>query len=264
MQNNINRIDDKFKELRKSRKKALIIFITAGYPNLKTTEELVVEFVRAGVDMIELGVPFTDPLADGAVIQQASFEALKNNVRLIDVINLVGRLRKRVRIPILIMTYYNPIFAMGEDKFIDISARKGLDGVIVPDLPADEGKGFTLKAGKSGLYNISFVAPTTTLKRMKMILRLAKGFIYYVSLTGVTGARKSFPLRLKENVRKLKRHTQVPVCVGFGVSNRKQATRISVFADGVIVGSAVVSKIRENIGKHNLVKEVAGFVRALR
>ena len=149
MQNNINRIDDKFKELRKSRKKALIIFITAGYPNLKTTEELVVEFVRAGVDMIELGVPFTDPLADGAVIQQASFEALKNNVRLIDVINLVGRLRKRVRIPILIMTYYNPIFAMGEDKFIDISARKGLDGVIVPDLPADEGKGFALKAGKS-------------------------------------------------------------------------------------------------------------------
>ncbi len=264
MQEKINRIDARFKELKKNKGKARIIFITAGYPTLKITEQLVIAFSREGVDMIELGVPFTDPMADGPVIQYASQEALKNNVRLIDVINLVGRLRRKTGIPILLMTYYNPIFAMGEDKFIDYSVRKGLDGVIVPDLPADEGKDFILKGGKAGLHNVCFVAPTTSLKRMKMILKLAKGFVYYVSSTGVTGVRKSLPPELKENVARIKRHTQVPVCVGFGVSSRKQIRGIMKFADGVIIGSAVVSKIKENIGKPCMVEKVTSYVKGLR
>lgn len=264
MPEDINRIDAKFKELKAAREKALIVFITAGYPSLKITERLVIELAKSKADIIELGVPFTDPMADGPVIQYASQEALKNNIRLIDIINLVGRLRKKTKIPILLMTYYNPIFAFGEEKFIRYAVRKGIDGIIIPDLPADEGRRFILRAKKAGLHNVCFIAPTTSSKRMRMILRLAKGFIYYVSSTGVTGARKVFSSKLKENIIKIKRYTQVPVCVGFGVSSRKQIRKIFRFADGVIVGSAVVAKIKENIGKPCIVDKVASFVKDLK
>jgi len=264
MAKKVNRIDSKFKELKKKKHKALAVFITAGYPNLKVTEELVIEFEKAGVDIIELGVPFSDPMADGPEIQNASFEALRNNIRLIDIINLVGRLRRKVNIPILLMTYYNPVFSFGQEKFIKEAVDKGVDGVIIPDFPPDEGKDFIRKAEKAGIYNICFIAPTTSLKRMKMILRLANGFIYYVSLTGVTGARRALSYDLGENVKKLKRHTRLPVCVGFGVSCRDQVRQISGFADGVIVGSAIVSKIRENIKSPYLIKRVVNFVRSLK
>lgn len=264
MSRRVNRIDSKFKELKEKKQKALIAFITAGYPDLKVTEKLVIEFEKAGVDIVELGVPFSDPMADGPEIQNASEEALKNNIRLIDIINLVGRLRRNVSIPILLMTYYNPVFAFKQEKFIKDALKKGVDGVIIPDLPLDEGRDFIRKAERAGICNICFIAPTTSLKRMKMILKLAKGFIYYVSLTGVTGARMALPDDLKENVIKIKRHTQIPVCVGFGVSSRAQVKRIAGFTDGVIVGSAIVSKIRENINSPYLIKRVADFVRSLK
>ncbi|MBN2831273.1 MAG: tryptophan synthase subunit alpha [Candidatus Omnitrophica bacterium] len=260
----INRIDGCFKELKKKKQKALVIFITAGYPSLKVTEKLVLEFEKAGVDIIELGVPFSDPMADGPVIQFSSFEALKNNTRLTDIINLVGRLRRKVNIPLLLMTYYNPVFSFGEDRFIKEAIVKGVDGVIIPDLPPDEGKDFVHKAQRAGLYSICFIAPTTSLKRMKIILKLAKGFIYYVSLTGVTGARKSLSYDLKENVTKIKKYTQVPVCVGFGVSCREQVKQVSKFSDGVIVGSAIINKIKENIKNPYLIKEAVNFVRGLK
>lgn len=260
----MNRIDLKFKELKINKEKAFIAFITAGYPNLSITEKLIREFDKSGVDIIELGVPFSDPMADGLVIQEASSAALKKNTRLIDILNLVKKVRKDVFIPILLMTYYNPIFCFGDDKFIKRALNSGVDGVIIPDLPAEEGRDFMRKANKSGLNNICFISPTTSLKRIKFILKIAKGFIYYVSLTGVTGIRKNLASSLRQNIKTIKRYTDKPVCAGFGVSSRKQAKEVGEIADGVIVGSAIVSKIKENIDNPDLVKRVSKFVQGLK
>jgi len=262
--NGMNRIEKKFKELKKVRQKAFIAFITAGYPNLSITEKLIRKFDKSGVDIIELGVPFSDPMADGPVIQEASQWALKKNTRLIDVLNLVKKLRKNITCPILLMTYYNPIFCFGDDKFIKRAVQSGVDGVIIPDLPPDEGRDFIRKANKSGLTNICFVSPTTNIKRIKFISLAAKGFIYYVSLTGVTGMRKTLASNLRQNIKTIKRYTDKPVCVGFGVSNRIQVKEVGKIADGVIVGSAIVGKIKENINNPCLIKRVGRFVQGLK
>jgi len=260
----MNRIEKKFKELKKSNKKAFIAFITAGYPSLSITEKLVIELERSGVDIIELGVPFSDPMADGPIIQEASCEALKKKIRLIDILSLAKKMRKKVGIPIILMTYYNPIFSLGDDKFIKMAIGSGVDGVIIPDLPADEGKDFIRKANKSGLNNICFISPTTSIDRIKLISNLAKGFIYYVSLAGVTGIRKALASNLGQNIKRIKRYTDKPVCVGFGVSSHKQVISVGKIADGVIIGSAIVAKIKENINNPSLVKRVGEFVKGLK
>ncbi len=259
----MNRIDLKFKELRDRKQKAFIVFITAGYPSLKVTEELILRFAGAGGDIIEFGVPFTDPMADGPVIQHASCQALKNNTRLLDILNLVKKVWSKVFIPITLMTYYNPVFSFGEDKFINASLAAGVDAMIIPDLPVDEGKEFILRANRAGLYNICFISPTTSLQRMKFILKFAKGFIYYVSLTGVTGMRRDLPKDIKNNISRIKSHTALPVCAGFGISNRLQAKKLSAFSDGVIIGSAIVAKIKENIKSPYLIRKITRFVKGL-
>jgi len=260
----VNRIDRKFKELKTVHKKAFIAFITAGYPNLSVTERLILEFAKIGVDIIELGVPFSDPLADGPVIQESSQEALKKNTHLIDILNLVRRVRKVVDIPISLMTYYNPVFCFGEERFIRKAKDYGVDGVIVPDLPPEEGRSFIKCANRAGIDVICFLSPTSSLERIKFISKVSKGFIYYVSLTGVTGMRKNLPQGLINNVAEIKKYTQKPVCVGFGVSNPLQVKQIYKFADGVIVGSAIVKKIKDNRGKPDLVKRVSNFVKSLK
>ncbi|MDP2941369.1 MAG: tryptophan synthase subunit alpha [Candidatus Omnitrophota bacterium] len=259
----MNRIEKKFRDLKRANKKAFIAFITAGYPNLATTEKLVREFERAGVDIVELGVPFSDPMADGPVIQEASRHALEKNTHLADILRLVRKLRPRVRLPIALMTYYNPVFCFGEEKFISQALACGVDGVIIPDLPPDEGRAFISRSRKAGLDVICFLSPTSSLPRVKYIASVTRGFIYYVSLTGVTGARKALPADLKNNLALIKRYTSKPVCVGFGVSTAAQVKAVSSIADGVIVGSAIVKKIKENIGKPDLVKNVTGFVSSL-
>jgi tryptophan synthase alpha chain len=259
----MNRIDRKFKELRKADKKAFIVFMTAGYPDLKTTEKLIVELARIGVDIIELGVPFSDPLADGPVIQEASQKALERHVHLEDILSLVRKTRKAVQVPLCLMTYYNPVFSFGEKRFVDQSLRSGVDGVIIPDLTPEEGTPLIQYARKKGLDVVCFVSPTSTPERIKFISRLSSGFIYYVSLTGVTGARRDLASDLVRKVRAVKKLTQKPVCVGFGVSTPEQVRNIRKIADGVIVGSAVVKKIKEHLGRPDLVKEVSRFVRLL-
>jgi len=259
----MNRIERKFKDLDKLKRKAFISFITAGYPDLAATEKLVREFERAGVDIVELGVPFSDPMADGPVIQEASQHALEKNVHLIDILRMVKRARLHVRLPIVLMTYYNPVFCFGEEKFISQARACGVDGVIIPDLPPEEGRAFISRSRKAGLDVICFLSPTSPLPRVKYIASVTKGFIYYVSLTGVTGARKALPADLKNNLALIKRYTSKPVCVGFGVSTAAQVKAVSSIADGVIVGSAIIGKIKENIGKADLVKNVTGFVSSL-
>jgi tryptophan synthase alpha chain len=260
----MNRIDKRFKELKKAKKKAFIAFITAGYPNLSVTEKLIYEFDKIGVDILELGVPFSDPMADGLVIQEASQVALKRNTHLIDILKLVKKARKRVTMPICLMTYFNPVFCFPERDFIMKAIESGVDGVIIPDLPPEEGKDFIQAANRRGLDTICFLSPTSSVKRIKLISRVSKGFIYYVSLTGVTGERNKLSVDIRRKINLIKRHTSKPVCVGFGVSTPAQAREIKKIADGVIIGSAIVKKIKENIGKPGLIERVSGIVAALK
>jgi len=260
----LNRIDVKFRQLKKNRQKALIIFITAGYPSLDATYKLILEFSRIGVDIIELGVPFSDPIADGPVIQKASQVALNKKVNLIDILNLVRRARKKTDIPICLMTYYNPVFCFGERRFVKMAAASGVDGLLVPDLPPEEAGVLLGLARKSDLDIIFFISPTTTPKRIKSIARVSKGFVYYISLTGITGIRKNLPQDLVSNIRSLKKNISRPICVGFGISTPGQVKQIFRIADGAIIGSAVVKKIKDNLKKRSLIKTVSKFVYRLR
>jgi len=259
----MNRIDAAFRQLRKDGRKAFIAFLTAGYPDLAATEKLVLELSNRGADLIELGIPFSDPMADGPVIQESSQAALDRHVRLTDVLQLVKSLRRRTQIPLLFMSYYNPILCMGECRFAKEAARCGLDGVIVPDLPPEEGRSLSKAARMNGIHTISFVAPTTDRKRLAFIAHAARGFIYYLSVAGVTGARRTLPADVASHVRGIQRLTRTPVCVGFGVSTPGQVRNIQSVADGVIVGSAIIRKIKEHRQDARLVSKVGAYVASL-
>jgi len=218
----MNRIDKTFLELKKKKKKAFIVYLTVGFPNVATTEKLILALADAGVDMFELGMPFSDPLADGPIIQASSAYALRNKVTLNTVLSLTERLRKRIDKPLLLMGYFNQIMQFGVERFAKASKTKGVDGVIVPDLPIDESKNLSNQLKKNNVHLINFIAPTTEISRAKAIAKVSKGFIYYVSLTGTTGARKKLPAEIAKRVRSLKKFIKVPICVGFGISKRKQ------------------------------------------
>lgn len=260
----MNRIEHKFNELRRENKKAFIAFITAGYPSLNITRKLIIEFARVGVDIIELGVPFSDPMADGPIIQEASQLALERGVNPDKILNLVKLVRKEVSTPICLMTYYNPVFCFGEERFIRKAAACGADALILPDLPPEEGRPLIKLSAKFNLDTVFFLSPTSTRERIKSVSRVATGFIYYICLTGVTGPRQKLPSDLINNLRLIKKYTRKPVCVGFGVSNPQQIKQIYKVADGVIVGSAIIKKIKENLNKKNLPKIVAEFVASLK
>ena len=261
----MNRIDSKFRELRKNRQKAFIAFLTAGYPGLAATEKLVLEFEKNGADIIELGVPFSDPIADGPVIQMSSYAALKKGVTVKKILNSVSRLRRRSAIPLIAMSYFNPILRYGLPRFIKDAVKAGLDAVIIPDLPPEEEKDFAKEALSAGLYVIRFIAPTTTLSRARSIARSARGFIYFVSLTGVTGARSSMPDGLRLQLSSVKKIAgPIPVCAGFGVSTPAQARFVSSMCDGVIVGSAIIKMISKYIGRPGLASSVGAFVKRLK
>ncbi len=258
-----NRIEKKFKALRKQGKKAFIAFITAGDPNLTTTKKLVLSFEKAAVDIVELGVPFSDPMADGPVIQAASQRALRKKTNLRKILKLVSQIRKNSSMPIALMSYYNPIFNFGIKRFVLNAVKSGVDGVIIPDLPPEEGRDLIVSAKKNNLATIFFVSPTSVEERIKLAAKVSTGFIYYVSLTGTTGQSLKLPKGLLANIRLVKKYTKKPVCVGFGISNSKQVKRLSRVADGVIVGSAIVRQIEKNLRNKDLVKNISSFVRKL-
>lgn len=261
----MNRIDKKFAQLRAEKKKALIPFLTAGYPDFATTEKLVLEFEQNGADIIELGVPFSDPIADGPVIQKSSEEALKKGATLPKVLELVARLRRKTEIPLAAMSYINPILSYGPRRFVADALRSGLDAVIIPDLPLDEEKELAASARQKGLEIIVFIAPTTKAERERLILKHAEGFVYFVSLTGVTGVRKNLAPGLKGELSAVKKMAgAMPVCAGFGVSDAAQARTVASLCDGVIVGSAIIAQITKNLGRRDLVPRAGAFVRHLR
>ena len=239
----MNRIDKKFSALKKKKAKAFIAYVTAGDPSLPMTGKIVLELERSGADIIELGIPFSDPLADGPTIQAASHRALAKGVTLRKVFRTVGSLRKNTDIPIVFMTYYNPVLRYGILNFVKGCKASGVDGVIIPDLPYEEAKDLIAASRKARIATIFLAAPTSTKTRIKNIVKNSTGFIYYVSLTGVTGARRELPAEITSNVRAIKSITKKPVAVGFGISTRSQAKEVARRADGVIVGSAIVKII---------------------
>lgn len=240
---------NKIREVKKKRKKLFCVFLTLGYPSLAATERLILSCEKAGVDILELGFPFSDPLADGPTIQFSSEQALKKNISIQDAFQLVKRLRAQgCRIPIVFFGYINPVYAYGEKNFARDAREAGIDGLIIPDLPPEEEKDFQKECRKRGLAQILLVAPTTSDKRARLIVARSQGFIYYVSLRGVTGARKAVPSDLKAHLAKLKRMSSKPVLVGFGVSNPEQAQEISRMSHGVIVGSAVIERLKRGVG----------------
>ena len=256
----MNRIDKKFRELKRAKKKAFIAYITAGDTSLSMTEKLVQALEGSGVDIVELGIPFSDPLADGPTIQAASERALKGGATLRKAFTLVARLRNKVAIPIVFMTYYNPVLRYGLARFFESCKSCGVDGVIVPDLPCEEAKELVLLGRKKGTTTIFLAAPTSTDASIKAIAKNSSGFIYYVSLTGVTGARSKLASDIASNVRRIKAVTNKPVAVGFGISNPVQARQLAKTADGVIVGSAIVKIISE---KKDVIPRVSRFACSL-
>lgn len=231
-------------------KKLFCAFLTLGYPNLQATEKLIEGFAARGVDLIELGFPFSDPLADGPTIQYASEAALRRGVTMGDAFRVVRNVRKKgVKIPIFFFSYLNPIFHWGEERFPARLKKEGFNGLIVPDCPPDEEKLLWRSAKKAGIHPVFLVAPTTTPERMRKIFARSEGFIYYVSLRGVTGARKALAGDLKKNLGKLRRLGNTPVLVGFGVSSPEQVKKLSRHSDGVIVGSAIVDRLCKSGGR---------------
>ncbi len=254
----MNRIEEKFRELKEKKKKALIVFLTVGYPDLSTTEKLVYNLEDYGVDLIELGVPFSDPIADGPTIQYSSFIALKQGISLKKILEFVKRIHSRTALPLILMSYYNPIYQF--PAFFENAKKAGVDGVIIPDLPPEEGRCISLRTKKLGLDLVYLLAPTSNDERIKLISQKSQGFVYVVSLTGVTGIREKLPQGLESFLKKVKNHADKPLALGFGISRAEQIRPVKRFVDGIIVGSAIIEIIRKT---KNPFPQIRNFVSEL-
>lgn len=240
---------------------AFIPYVTVGYPDVAATMEVVPLLAKNGADMVELGIPFSDPLADGVTIQQASFRALENGVTPARCLEVARAVRRQVEIPLIFMSYFNPLFSYGLEAFCAESARAGVDGLIVPDLPPEEAAPLEESAARHGLDLIYLLAPTSTEERIGQVARRSRGFIYLVSVTGVTGARETLPPELAEFVARVRKFTAKPLCVGFGIATPEQAAEVAKIADGVIIGSRLVQLMGSRESWQPLVAEFAGRIK---
>ena len=254
----MNRIQKAFKRLKETGRKAFIPYVMAGDPGLDETMERVFMLEECGADIVELGVPFSDPVADGPTIQRAAERALRAGVSLRKMLTFMKELRLRSQIPVIFMTYYNPIFKYGEEAFISDAAEAGVDGFIIPDLPPEEAGSLIKSCRPKGLDTIFLVAPTSTEERMKRIAAASQGFIYYVSMTGITGTKLTLEEHFRNHISRLKEMSGKPVAIGFGISTPDDARNMAAEADGVIVGSAIVKKFYEDPDN------ARGFIQQLR
>ena len=257
----MNRINAKFEELKQKNKKALITFVTSGDAGYETTEKAVYALEKAGADIIELGVPFSDPIAEGPVIQAASERSIKSGTTLLGIFEMVKRIRKNTDMPLILMMYLNSIYGFGTEKFFNLCKECGIDGVIVPDMPYEEKDEIQDFADNAGVINISMIAPTSH-DRIGMIAKCAKGFIYCVSSTGVTGMRSNFATDFDDFMGHIKKCAKIPCAIGFGISSPEQAKKMAAYADGVIVGSAIVKIVAEK--RENCPDSIYEFVSSLR
>lgn len=261
----MNRLAACLNDLASRREKGLIAYLMAGDPSPEATPLLVEAVARAGADIVELGIPFSDPLADGPVIQAAGQRALRSGTTVAGVLSLAARIREKIPVPLVFMTYYNPILRYGPERFVADAARAGADGLIVPDLPVEEAGSLRDLADTAGLALVPLVAPTTPDERLGTIAACARGFIYCVSLTGVTGVRDQLPPEVAEFTARVRRHARLPIALGFGISKPEHVAAVAPLVDAVVVGSALVRMVGENSGAPELLADrLAAFVRALK
>jgi tryptophan synthase alpha chain len=260
----VTRIETRFEELRKAKRKAFIPYITAGDPDLKTTADLILALDKAGADVIEVGVPFSDPIADGPVIQRATERALTSGTSLQDILRMGTEVRKKSQVPMLIMSYYNPLLRYGLEKLGHDAAKAGFDGILASDLTVEESGPFVETMKKAGLNTVFLVAPTSSPERIRKIASMSTGFLYAVSRTGVTGESQELAADLRDFLKTLRAHTSVPIAVGFGISRPEHVKAVWQEADGAVVGSAVVRAIEENSGFPDVADRVARFTLWLR
>ena len=256
----MNRIDRTFAALRAGNSAALIAFLTAGDPDLETTRELMRVAADRGADLLEVGVPFSDPTADGPVLQRSAEIGLHAGASLMRVLELVSDFRRESEVPVILYGYYNPIFHYGPERFATDAARAGVDGVLVVDLPPEEADELVKWTRPAGIHLIFVLAPTSGRDRIRTVLRGARGFIYYVSVTGVTGVRPMDAASVRPAVERLRRATDLPIGVGFGISTPEQAGAVAEFADAAVVGSAIMRVVDAHRGSANVVSEVGTFV----
>jgi len=258
------RIAERFAQLKERGEAALIPFLTAGDPDLETTRQLLRAVARAGADLIELGVPFSDPTADGPAIQRSSARALRKRTSLGQILGLVAEEREQLGVPIILFGYYNPIFHYGPERLCADAQRAGVDGLLVVDLPPEEAAELFVPARARGLDMIFLLAPTSDEGRVRKVLERASGFVYYVSMTGVTGSQGIDTAQVEGMVKKLRALCRLPIGVGFGITSPQEAARVATFADAVVVGSAIVRLIEDHQGDSHLVQRVEDFVRSLK
>ena len=258
----MSRIDDRFKSL--NGKKALVAFFTAGDPDLSASKDIFSVIEKAGADIIELGVPFSDPLADGPVIQASAHRSLQNGTTLGKIIELVKDIRSQSQLPIVLMSSFNPVFVYGQAKFVEDAVNAGVDGVILPDLPPEEAEKFLGFANAKSLDTIFLLAPTSTPDRIQMVGEASKGFIYYVSLTGTTGTKEALAKNLEEKVSAIKNEVKLPVLIGFGISGPEQAKEAGHCSDGVIIGSAIVKLIESHSDPVERDKKITEFISSIK
>lgn len=259
----MNRIEERFGQLRRDGKKAFVVYIGAGDPNLTATRELALAFDKAGVDILELGVPFSDPLADGVVNQLAAQRGLESGTTPPKLLKTISEIRKKSQIPIVLYIYFNLIYRVGMEKFIAAAAKAGVDGLLVLDLPPEESDNYEALMKSNGLCHIYLVAPTTPEDRMEAIVKRGSGFIYYISREGVTGMQSQVASNLATQVAKLHTHTDLPIAIGFGISNPDQAKAVAQEGDACVVGSAIVNQIAEHGQSADLVAKAGAFVKSL-
>lgn len=259
----MNRIDALFTELKTQGRAAMVAYITGGDPTLAASANVALAMDKAGVDILELGVPFSDPLADGATIQAAAGRALAAGASVAGILDLIREIRKSSEIPIVLFAYLNPVYVYGFEKFQEDAAAAGADGLLLLDLPPQEAARNEELASSKGLKTIRLIAPTTPPERLQEITDAAEGFIYYVSREGVTGEQSSLSTDIAERVAAIRALTKVPVAVGFGISNPEQAATVAALADGVVVGSAIVRKVGEIGDVPELPSKIADFVRPI-
>lgn len=260
----MSRISHRFSELRAREERALIPFITGGDPGIFATDPLVLEMEAAGADIVEIGVPFSDPLADGKSNQAAYYRALERSVNIQDILDAVSRIRQVSQVPIVLMTYFNPLLSYGIEAFAREASRVGVDGVIVTDLTPEEAGPWISAARAKDLDTIFLLAPTSTQERIRLVCSVSSGFTYCVSRTGITGAQSTVPVELNELVAKIRKYTDNPIVIGFGISSRELVHEVCEFADGAVVGSALVDYIHARHRQDDFLPRVRAFVRDLK
>ena len=259
------RVENKFKELRLQKQKAFGVFLTAGYPSLQYSKDIFKKIIKAKADFIEIGLPFSDPMADGPLIQHSSQIAIQQNTSVEDCFEIVKDIRKENNnIPIILMGYYNPIHYYGNLKFVKKAVSSGIDGLIIVDLPMEEDNEFYDLSFKNKLPLIRLVTPTTDEERLKKVLKNAHGFVYYVSVTGITGTKSASVNDVKNKIKVIKKITNLPVIAGFGIKNSMDAKKMSSISDGIVIGSSLVNKIEEVYKKKNGINEISKFLKSFK